>query len=283
MDDIPKIGITGMPSVGKTDTLLKIIKSLEEHGYTVEGMITEPIIEHKKRVGFYVTDWKTREKEVFAHIDYELKEKIGKYGVDVNALEKIDETFDDLWTFHGKFRKTVQKSEEQKEKEKKLDIIKFRIIENKTCPKCQKKMDKMKSHYECQHCGEIVILEGYNQPIFNIAASDLEIDFAGDFPLNFYMPVSGITVKWLMGEWKALVVIYSKDNPNKKWLRFYWWSRDLQNIMKYGQREMGEGTQMGWKAQRGVASPNLYEKKHLKPLINALRNVAREMNWDIDN
>ena len=148
--------------------------------------------------------------------------------------------------------------------------------------KVPKKMDKLKSHYECQHCGEIVILEGYNQPIFNIAASDLELYFTGDFPLNFYMPVSGITVKWLMGEWKALVIIYSKDNPNKKWLRFYWWSRDLQNIMKYGQREMGEGTQMGWKAQRGVASPNLYEKKHLKPLINALRNIARELNWDID-
>ena len=45
MDDIPKIGITGMPSVGKTDTLLKIIKSLEEHGYVVGGMITEPIVE----------------------------------------------------------------------------------------------------------------------------------------------------------------------------------------------------------------------------------------------
>ena len=53
MDDIPKIGITGMPSVGKTDTLIKIIKSLEDHGYIVEGMITESIIENKKRVGFY--------------------------------------------------------------------------------------------------------------------------------------------------------------------------------------------------------------------------------------
>jgi len=89
MDDIPKIGITGMPSVGKTDTLIKIIQALEDHGYVVEGMITEPIIEKKKRVGFYVTDWQTREREVFAHIDFELKDKIGKYGVDINALEVI--------------------------------------------------------------------------------------------------------------------------------------------------------------------------------------------------
>jgi len=200
----------------------------------------------------------------------------------IKALEKIDSDFDDLWTFKGQFRKKAAKTEDQKEKEKKIDIIKYRIIENRTCPKCQKKMDKMKSHYECQHCGEIVILEGYNQPIFNIAPSDLDLNFQGDFPINFYMPIAGITVKWLMGEWKALVVIYSKDNPNKKWLRFYWWSRDLQNIVKYGQREMGEGTQMGWKAQKGVASPNLYDKKLLKSLIDALKNIANELDWDIN-
>ena len=89
MDDIPKIGITGMPSVGKTETLLKIISSLEEHGYTVEGMITEPIINLKKRFGFYVTDWQTKDKEVFAHIDFDLKEKVGKYGVNIEALDKV--------------------------------------------------------------------------------------------------------------------------------------------------------------------------------------------------
>ena len=89
MDDIPKIGITGMPGVGKTQTLLKIIGSLEESGYTVEGMITKPITKKKKRVGFYVIDWQTDEKEVFAHIDFETKEKVGNYGVDLDALEKI--------------------------------------------------------------------------------------------------------------------------------------------------------------------------------------------------
>jgi nucleoside-triphosphatase len=89
MDDIPKIGITGMPNVGKTQTLLKIIDFLEQHGYTVEGMVTEPIMEKKKRIGFYVIDWQTKEKEVFAHVDIDSKERVGKYGVDVNALEKI--------------------------------------------------------------------------------------------------------------------------------------------------------------------------------------------------
>ncbi|MCX6664615.1 MAG: NTPase [Euryarchaeota archaeon] len=89
MDDVPKIGITGMPSVGKTKTLIKIIEKLETTGYKVEGMITDPIVEKKKRVGFYVVDWVTKEKEVFARLDWDVKDKIGKYGVDVTALEKV--------------------------------------------------------------------------------------------------------------------------------------------------------------------------------------------------
>ncbi len=198
------------------------------------------------------------------------------------ALEKIDESFDDIWTWKGKYGKQEPKTKEDLEKEKNLDIIKYRILENKTCPKCQNKMDKMKSHYECQHCGEIVILEGYNQPIFNIPPEDLDLRFHANFPINYYLPVSGITLKWLMGEWKALAVIYSKDNPNKKWLRFYWWVRDLSNILKFGQREMGQGTQMGWKAQRGISSPNIYDKKFVRPLINALINIFIELGWKIN-
>jgi len=196
------------------------------------------------------------------------------------VLEEFEESFDDFWTWNGKYGKLEPKTEKELEKQKALDIIKYRILENRTCPKCSKKMNKMKSHYECHHCGEIVILEGYNQPIFDITPADLELRFHGNFPINFYLPVSGITVKWLMGEWKALVVIYSKNNPNRKWLRFYWWARNLSNFLKTGQREMGEGIQMGWRAQRGVASPNIYDKKLVRPLINALKKISIELKWE---
>jgi len=199
------------------------------------------------------------------------------------ALEKIDEAFDEFWGWHGKFGREGPKSEKQKLKEKQIDIVKYRILENRTCPNCQKKMDKEKFHYECPHCGEIVIMEGYGQPIFDMKSRELDLSFQGNFPVNFYLPLSGITIKWLMGEWKALVVIYSKDNPNKKWLRFYWWSRDLKNLMKYGQRDMGAGTQLGWKLQKGVASPNIYEKKELKPLITALKKISKELNWNLED
>ena len=195
------------------------------------------------------------------------------------TLEKINKNFDDIWTWGGKYGNQEPKTKDAIENDKYLDLIKARILEHRTCPKCQKKMVKKKSHYECQHCGEIVILEGYNQPIFNIQSSKLDLSFQTNFPINYYLPVSGITVKWLMGEWKALAVIHAKDNPNKRWLRFYWWMRDLSNLLKYGQREVGEGTQMGWKAQRGVASPNIYDKKLVTPIINALKRIKQELNW----
>jgi nucleoside-triphosphatase len=89
MDDIPKIGITGMPSVGKTQTLIKIIEKIQKSGYKLEGMITTPFIEKKKRVGFYVEDWQTKEKEIFARLDLDSKDKVGKYGVDLAALERV--------------------------------------------------------------------------------------------------------------------------------------------------------------------------------------------------
>ncbi|MFX1448761.1 MAG: hypothetical protein ACFFCG_11615 [Promethearchaeota archaeon] len=197
----------------------------------------------------------------------------------ITSLEKFNNSFDDFWTWKGKYGNQEPKTKEIIEKEKYIDLLKYRIIENRTCPKCQKKMIKEKSHYECQHCGEIVILEGYNQPIFNIPSGELHLTFQTDFPINYYMPLSGITVKWLMGEWKALAVIFSKDNPNKKWLRFYWWVRDLNHILKYGKREIGESTQMGWKSQKGVASPNIYEKKLITPLIEALKKIKIELDW----
>ncbi len=201
----------------------------------------------------------------------------------IYALKMVDKSFDEIWNWSGSYGKKEEKTKEKLEKERNLEIIKYRILENRTCPKCSKKMDKKKSHYECQYCGEIVILEGYNQPIFNINSADIDLNFHGNFPINFYLPVSGITVKWLMGEWKAAVIIYSKDNPNKKWLRFYWWVRDLSNILKFGQREMGEGTQMGWKAQRGISSPNIYDKKQIADIIKILQTIAIELNWDVSN
>ncbi|ADD08107.1 NTPase [Candidatus Aciduliprofundum boonei] len=84
-----KIGLSGLPGVGKTTTLIKTIEILEEEGYIVGGMITEELRENGKRTGFYVLDWMSKEKKVFAHKDFESRHKVGKYGIDIKALEEV--------------------------------------------------------------------------------------------------------------------------------------------------------------------------------------------------
>jgi nucleoside-triphosphatase len=84
-----KIGITGLPGAGKTHALLKVIEMLEADDLKVGGMITEPIIEDNKRIGFYVIDWQTKKKSVLADVDVHSKFMVGKFGVDLNALENV--------------------------------------------------------------------------------------------------------------------------------------------------------------------------------------------------
>lgn len=84
-----RIGITGVPHVGKTQALLKIIRLLEEDDIVVGGMITESIIKGGDRVGFYVMDWMTKEKAVMAHKDIDSKIRVSSYGVDIEALESV--------------------------------------------------------------------------------------------------------------------------------------------------------------------------------------------------
>ncbi len=84
-----KIGLSGLPGVGKTTTLEKTIAMLEEEGYKIGGMITEEVKEGNRRVGFYVIDWATKRKEVFAHRDFESRYKVGPYGIKTDILDEV--------------------------------------------------------------------------------------------------------------------------------------------------------------------------------------------------
>lgn len=95
MVEAPKIGITGLPSVGKTATLIRIVEKLEQDDFRVGGMITKSVFDNKtgQKVGFIVMDWKSRNEGVFAHVDFDTKFKAetedGNFCVDVDVLEKI--------------------------------------------------------------------------------------------------------------------------------------------------------------------------------------------------
>ncbi len=89
MGEAVKIGITGLPRAGKTQALIKVIEMLEEEEEIVGGMITEPIIKDNIRVGFWVMDWATKERKVFAHIDFKSRITVGRYGIDLDVLEEV--------------------------------------------------------------------------------------------------------------------------------------------------------------------------------------------------
>lgn len=84
-----KIGITGLPGSGKTQALMKVVEMLESESYKVGGMITEPIMEKNRRVGFYVMDWQSKNKAVLAHVSVKSKFIVGKYGVDLMSLDTV--------------------------------------------------------------------------------------------------------------------------------------------------------------------------------------------------
>ena len=84
-----KIGITGLPGSGKTQALMKVVEMLELENYKVGGMITEPIMEKNRRLGFYVMDWCSKNKAVLAHMNIKSKFTVGKYGVDLTSLDTV--------------------------------------------------------------------------------------------------------------------------------------------------------------------------------------------------
>ena len=84
-----KIGITGLPGAGKTTALLSVIDMLKSDDLTIGGMINEPIVEGRYRVGFTTRNLITGETEIFAQNGMESKIMVGKMGVDIEALERV--------------------------------------------------------------------------------------------------------------------------------------------------------------------------------------------------
>jgi ribosomal protein L37AE/L43A len=183
------------------------------------------------------------------------------------ALERIDKNFNDNFDPIGSVNDDPIPERAQFEDQTEFDEKK------KLCLSCKNKMKLSKNHryYECDRCGDIVVvLDG--KPIINWDTDKLPLGFSSNFPVNFYLPNYGITVKMLMADWKAIVIIYAKENPEKKWLRFYWWQRDLQNYMM-SEYSMGVSQALKWDAKKGTLSPNVYDKKSLRLIIAALKKM----------
>ncbi len=190
------------------------------------------------------------------------------------ALERFDALFDD--TFNPKDNTSLSfKPIDEREILSEQEIELFDMTKRK-CPKCGWKMDRSrnKRYYECTRCGEIIII--YQEtPIVDILPETLPLSFSTNYPVNYYLPGHGITVKQGMADWKAILTIYAKENPEKRWLRFYWWQRNLQDYMS-SQYSLGGSRGLKWDTKKGVQSPNIYDISLIRPLIDAIKQLKKE-------
>ena len=84
-----KIGITGLPGAGKTTALLSVIDMLKRDDLKIGGMLNEPIMDGRYRVGFTTKNFMTGDTETFALNTMESKIMVGEIGVDISKLESV--------------------------------------------------------------------------------------------------------------------------------------------------------------------------------------------------
>jgi nucleoside-triphosphatase len=84
----PRFLLEGRPGVGKTTVLRRLVGSLRSTAVPLAGFTTEEIRERCGRVGFAVESL-SGERGTLAHVDLPGPPRVGKYGVDLAALERI--------------------------------------------------------------------------------------------------------------------------------------------------------------------------------------------------
>ncbi|MEM3406818.1 MAG: NTPase [Nitrososphaerota archaeon] len=85
------IFITGIPRIGKSTVLMRIIELLKREGIKIGGIITPEKREGNKRIGFLVKDIISGEEGTLAKICTSIsnKPKFGKYIIDIEDFERI--------------------------------------------------------------------------------------------------------------------------------------------------------------------------------------------------
>jgi nucleoside-triphosphatase len=80
-----KVLLTGRPGCGKTTLIKRVVNNLPRHA---GGFYTEEIREGGTRTGFKIVTL-DGEEVAFAHVGLKTPERIGKYRLDLSALETV--------------------------------------------------------------------------------------------------------------------------------------------------------------------------------------------------
>ena len=83
-----RILLYARPGVGKSTVARRLTDRLREDGIPVTGFITEEIRERGRRLGFWV-ERLGGERGVLAHVDLPGPPRVGRYGVDLAAFERV--------------------------------------------------------------------------------------------------------------------------------------------------------------------------------------------------
>ncbi len=78
-----KVLLTGRPGCGKTTLIKRVVSELAR---PAGGFYTEEIRAHGERLGFKIITLDGQEA-LLAHVDFKTPERVGKYGLDLSALE----------------------------------------------------------------------------------------------------------------------------------------------------------------------------------------------------
>jgi nucleoside-triphosphatase len=88
--DVPsvKLLVEARPGAGKTTAVIRLAERLREAGLPLGGFVTEEIREGRRRVGFRIETFAGR-RGVLAHVDLPGPPRVAKYGVDLEAFERL--------------------------------------------------------------------------------------------------------------------------------------------------------------------------------------------------
>jgi nucleoside-triphosphatase len=78
-----------VPGVGKTTLIRRVVESLR--GRRIRGFTTDEIRRRGGRLGFRIVPFGAEER-VMAHVDFSSPARVGRYGVDVAAIDAVSES-----------------------------------------------------------------------------------------------------------------------------------------------------------------------------------------------
>jgi nucleoside-triphosphatase len=84
----PRLLLEARPGAGKTTAFRRLAGLLREAGAAVAGFTTEELRERGRRVGFTVESMDGA-REALAHVDLPGPPRVGRYGVDLEAFERV--------------------------------------------------------------------------------------------------------------------------------------------------------------------------------------------------